>query len=287
MVLRIANHKISISIVFVAAVILAFAAGMYIETIAALLALGVHEFAHVFVGSRLGIAIYEIEILPFGGRIKSSLSDASDEKEMLAVLAGPLANFAVVGFIFFLSTLKLLPSNIAWQFTHYQLMLGIFNMLPALPLDGGRLFALWLRQRVSYTSSVRIASYTGKILAYSMLFVALIGLAFKRVYLSFILAGFFLLQQASKEEKEAPFVFMKYLARKKEKLLKNQDLPGEVLVVDQEATAKKVLYSFCPHKYFIVYILDENMKITKFFTETEIFDKIIEKGLDFKMKDLI
>ena len=64
MVLRIANHKISISIVFVAAVILAFAAGMYIETIAALLALGVHEFAHVFVGSRLGIAIYEIEILP-------------------------------------------------------------------------------------------------------------------------------------------------------------------------------------------------------------------------------
>ena len=60
-------------------------------------------------------------------------------------------------------------------------MLGIFNMLPALPLDGGRIFALWLRQRVGYTSSVRIASQTGKILAFLMLLFALLGLFYKRV----------------------------------------------------------------------------------------------------------
>lgn len=287
MVLRISNYKISISFFFVAVVLLAFAAGMYIETVAALFALGVHEFAHVFVGNKLGIVIHEIEILPFGGRIKSSLGDVSEEKEMLTVLAGPLANFAVVGFILMLSTLEFIPTKLAWQFTHYQLMLGIFNMLPALPLDGGRIFALWLRQRVSYTLSVRIASQTGKILAFSMLFIALLGFAFKKVYISFIVAGFFLLQQASKEEKNAHLIFMKHLAKKKEKLLTNQCLPGEIVVVDEETTAKKIMYLFLPKRYFIVYVLDKNMEIKKFLTETEIFDKIIEKGLDFKMKDLI
>lgn len=287
MVLRVCNYKINISLFFLTVVALAFAAGMYTETIAALFALGVHEFAHIFVGSRLGIVIHEIEILPFGGRIKSSLGDVSDENEILTLLAGPLANFAVVGFIIFISTFKFLPPRIAWQFIHYQLMLGIFNMLPALPLDGGRIFALWLRQRISYTSSVRIASHTGKILAYSMLLIAILGFVFKKVYFSFIISGFFLLQQASKEEKNAHLIFMKYLAKKKEKLLKNQYFPGEILVVDQETTAKKLLYLFLPTKYFIVYVLDKNMEIQKYLTETEIFDKIIEKGLDFKMKDLI
>jgi len=287
MILKAANYKINISFVFAIVVALAFAAGMHVEVIAAIFALGIHEFAHVFVGNKLGIAIYEIEILPFGGRIKSSLGDASDESEMLMVLAGPLANFAVVGLILFLSAIKVLPSNIASKYTHYQLMLGIFNMLPALPLDGGRLFALWLRQRMSYTSSVRIASYTGKILAYFMLCAALLGLAFKKVYISLVVAGFFLLHQASKEEKDAHLVFMNYLAKKKEKLLKNQYFPGEILIVNQEVAAKKLLYSFLPQKYFIVCVLNENMKLKKVLTETEIFDKIIEKGLDFKIKDLI
>jgi stage IV sporulation protein FB len=287
MVLKVSNFKISISFFFILAVALALAAGMYMEVAAALLALGVHEYAHVFVGNKLGLMIHEIEILPFGGRIKSSLDKATAEEEMLIVLAGPLGNFAAVGLILFLSNQKFIPPYIARHFTHYQLMLGIFNMFPALPLDGGRIFALWLRQRVGYTSSVRIASQTGKILAYLMLIFALLGLIYKRVFISFFIASFFLLQQASKEKKSAQLIFMKHLAGKKEKLYKNQYLPGELIVVNEDTTAKKILYLFDPQRYFIVYVLDENMEIKKYLTETEIFDKVIEKGLDLKMKDLI
>ena len=285
--LRISELRISISFFFVVAVALALLAGLYMEIMAALLALGVHEFAHVFVGRKLGLVIHEIEILPFGGRIRSTLEEASAEEELLTVLAGPLVNFAVVGLIVFLSSQKLVPAEIARQFTHYQLMLGIFNMLPALPLDGGRIFALWLSQRVGYTSSVRIASQTGKMLAYSMMFVALIGLFFKRVFISLFMASFFLLQQASKEEKKAQYTFMKHLTKKTEKLSKNKYLPGEIIVVGEDTPVKKILYLFAPQKYFIVYILDKNMEIKKYLTETEIFDKVIEKGLDLKMKDLI
>jgi stage IV sporulation protein FB len=57
--------------------------------------------------------------------------------------------------------------------------------------------------------------------------------------------------------------------------------------VGEDTPVKKILYLFAPQKYFIVYILDKNMEIKKYLTETEIFDKVIEKGLDLKMKDLI
>ena len=287
MVLRVSDYKISISLVFVILVVLAFAAGKHVETMAAILALGVHEFAHVFAGKKLGIAIDEIEILPFGGRIVSGLNDAPDEKEILMVLAGPLSNFAVAGLILFLSTLELMPQKLAGQLISYQLMIGVFNMLPAFPLDGGRIFALWLSKHMTFTSSVRIASHAGKILAYSLLLTAFIGIIFKKINFSLIITGFFLLQQASNEEKNAHLIFMNQLAKKKERLLKNQYFPGEIVVVDQETPVKKLLYLFLPKKYFIVYILDRNMKIQKSLTETEIFDKIIEKGLDFKMKDLL
>jgi len=287
MVLRVSNCKVSISSLFIAAIVLALAAGMHIEMLAALFALGVHEFAHVFAGSRLGIPIHEIEILPFGGRIISGISDVTDESEVIMVLAGPLANFAAAGFMLGLSYFAILPAKIAWQFINYQLMLGVFNMLPAFPLDGGRIFALWLSKHMTFTSSVRIASHAGKILAYSLLLTAFIGIIFKKINFSLIITGFFLLLQASKEEENAHLIFMNYLAKKKEKLLKNQYFPGEIVVVDQEATAKKILYLFLPKKYFIVYILDRNMEIRKTLTETEIFDIIMEKGLDFKMKELI
>ncbi|AEE91674.1 Peptidase M50 [Tepidanaerobacter acetatoxydans Re1] len=285
--LRVSNLRISISFFFIIIVVLAVLAGLYTEVLAALLALGIHEYAHIFVGCRLGIVIHEIEILPFGGRIRSSLDEATLEKEMLMVMAGPLANFTMAGLILFLLTQAFITPNTARQFIHYQLMLGMFNMLPALPLDGGRIFALWLRQRFAFTLSIRIASRAGKILAYSMLILALIGLAFKRLFLSFFVAGIFLLQQTSKEEKNAHFIFMKHLAGKKEKISKNKYMPGEIMVVNEDTPAKKILYSFAPQKYFVVYVLDENMKIKKSLTETEIFDKVVEKGLDLMMKDLI
>ncbi|WP_213973995.1 site-2 protease family protein [Tepidanaerobacter acetatoxydans] len=285
--LRVSNLRISISFFFITIVALAVLAGLYTEVLAALLALGIHEYAHIFVGCRLGIVIHEIEILPFGGRIRSSLDEATSEKEMLMVMAGPLANFTMVGLILFLLTQAFITPNTARQFIHYQLMLGMFNLLPALPLDGGRIFALWLRQRFAFTLSIRIASRAGKILAYSMLILALIGLAFKRLFLSFFVAGIFLLQQTSKEEKNAHLIFMKHLAGKKEKISKNKYMPGEIMVVNEDTPAKKILYSFAPQKYFVVYVLDENMKIKKSLTETEIFDKVVEKGLDLMMKDLI
>ncbi|MDD4569575.1 MAG: hypothetical protein PHE70_05565 [Tepidanaerobacteraceae bacterium] len=285
--LRISDIKLRINFFFIVIIAAALIAGLYREIIAALLALSVHECAHIFIGKELGLKIEELELSPFGGRIKVILDDTSSEAEMLTALAGPFANFVTVGVIIFLLKQKFISAELSEQLIHYQLMLGFFNIIPAFPLDGGRIFALWLRQHVSYTSSVRIASKMGKILAIVLLAIGILGLTFKRVFVSLFIASFFLFYQATMEEKNVVLIFMNQLIKKKQIILKKKYILGEFIIVVEDTPVKEILYLFSPQKYFVVLIMDENMSIKNYLTETEIFDKILEKGLELNMKDLI
>lgn len=139
---------------------------------------------------------------------------------------------------------------------------------------------------MSYTASVRIASQTGKILAFLLLLLAFLGLIYKRVLINFFIVSF-LFQQALKAEKNAQIVFMKHLSKKKEKLHKNTYLHGDLIITTENTPVKEILYLFDPQKYFIIYVLDKNMEIKRHLTETEIFDKVVTKGLNLELKDLI
>lgn len=285
--LRIYNIKLSINFIFIFIIVSAFVAGLYKEITAVLLALAVHEMAHIIVGRELGLDIEELELSPFGGRIKVAFDKAASEEEILTALAGPFANFVSVGLIAFLTKLSFVSSEFSKQLIHYQLMLGFFNIIPAYPLDGGRIFSLWLRRHISHNSSVRITAKTSKILAIFFLIIAVWGITIGKIFMSLVFAGFFLFYQAIKIEKNVAFDFMKQLVMKKETVFKKKYISGDTIIVLEDTPVKDVLYLFSPQKYFIVVVMDKHMKIKKCITETEIFDKIIEKGLDLTIEDLI
>ncbi|AYO30970.1 MAG: stage sporulation protein [Thermoanaerobacteraceae bacterium] len=288
MTFKILEMDINIDFFFALIIFSSLFAGLWAQMIAALMALGFHEMGHVISARAMGIKVEKIDILPFGGRIKiANLDEAVPEVEMLTALAGPMANFAVSVFLLFLINQSVISPKTGNNFINYQLMIGLFNMLPALPLDGGRVFVLWLRQHMNFISAVRVAAGLSKALALVMFLAAVIGLFMSRFFINFIIAGFFLLIYASKEQKEAPLFFIKHIARKKEILFKKGFLPIEGLAAVEKTPVKQLLYEFMPHKYYFVYILDNGMKIKKYLTETEIFDKIIQEGLDIRLKDLI
>ncbi|MDI3480484.1 MAG: stage sporulation protein [Tepidanaerobacteraceae bacterium] len=289
MTVKIMEMEVKIDFFFILLILISLMAGLWYELIAAIMALGFHEIGHIAAAQSLGLRVDRIEILPFGGRIKIvNLDEATPEAEMLTVLAGPMVNFAVsIVLSYFLLNQGETILRTVKNFIHYQLIIGFFNMLPALPLDGGRVFVLWLRQYMNYISAIRIAAKITKILALVMFLFAAVGLSKGRFFFNFVIAGFFLWSYAFKEEKEAPLAFLKNIARKKEMLFKKGFLPLELLVAVESATAKQLLYKFDPHKYYIVCLLDRNMKIKNHLTETEIFDKIVQEGLDIRLRDLI
>jgi Zn-dependent protease/CBS domain-containing protein len=163
-----------------------------------------HELGHSWVARREGIEVDSITLWLFGGVSQLKGRFASPGAEFRVAAAGPLVSIGL-GVLFVLIALAGTPSAVdgvaAWL-GYINLVLAAFNLLPASPLDGGRVLhsVLW-RAKGDFAWATRVASEIGQGFAY--LFIAL-GIAmfifegsFSGAWLAFI--GWFLLQGARAE----------------------------------------------------------------------------------------
>jgi len=170
-----------------------------------------HEFGHALTAKKYGIKTLDIILLPIGGVARLERMPEDPKQELWVTLAGPAVN-VLIAFIIFL-ILFLTGSPIPLVNTDFftdsflanlmalNIILVVFNMLPAFPMDGGRVLRALLALRMEYAKSTKIASKIGKAMA--ILF-GIIGL-FSNPFLVFIAA--FVWFGANQEEK---MVRMKY-----------------------------------------------------------------------------
>ncbi|MFB6193929.1 MAG: site-2 protease family protein [Halobaculum sp.] len=136
-------------------------------------AVTLHELGHSWVALRYGIEIESITLWILGGlaSLKSVPREAS--REFWIAVAGPIVSLglAAVGWV----VVQLLPGSsnvirfLAGWFALTNLTLAVFNMLPAFPMDGGRVLRAVLARNRSYPTATRIASRVG--VAFAVLFV--------------------------------------------------------------------------------------------------------------------
>ena len=169
-----------------------------------LASIALHELGHSWVARREGIEVDSITLWLFGGVSQLNGRFKSPGVEFRVAAAGPLVSI-VLGVLFVVIAIAGAPSEVdgvaAWL-GYINLLLAAFNLLPAAPLDGGRVLhsILW-RAKGDFAWATRVASEVGQGFAY--LFIAL-GLAmfifegaFSGAWLAFI--GWFLLQGARAE----------------------------------------------------------------------------------------
>jgi Zn-dependent protease/predicted transcriptional regulator len=176
----------------------------FVASLLFLASIALHELGHSWVARREGIEVDSITLWLFGGVSQLKGRFASPGAEFRVAVAGPLVSI-VLGVLFVLIAVAGAPSEVdgvaAWL-GYINLLLAAFNLLPAAPLDGGRVLhsVLW-RAKGDFAWATRIASEVGQGFAY--LFIAL-GIAmfifegsFSGAWLAFI--GWFLLQGARAE----------------------------------------------------------------------------------------
>jgi Zn-dependent protease/CBS domain-containing protein len=164
-----------------------------------------HELSHSLVARRFGVKVSGITLWLFGGVSQLEGEPGSAGAEALIAGVGPLTSFVVAGIAFAIAwvTSNDLASGLFSYLLFVNAALAIFNLVPAFPLDGGRLLSsiLWWRSG-SRQRAVHNAVQVGRVFAYLMIAggVALFffGQGVSGIWLAFI--GWFLLSAGSQEE---------------------------------------------------------------------------------------
>jgi len=157
-------------------------AGLYVVLLAFASVIA-HELGHALVARKLGVGVSGIDLHFFGGVAKLTSQPHSANDEALIAAAGPAVSFVLAGLGFLLYAATGL-NGFALVGT-VNLVIGLFNLLPALPMDGGRIFRALLSKRIGFQRSTHIAISVSRVVAIAF---AVIGLAFMQVQL-ILLAG--------------------------------------------------------------------------------------------------
>ncbi|NMA14211.1 MAG: peptidase M50, partial [Clostridia bacterium] len=130
-----------------------------------------HEAGHVVVARYFQLPVERIELFPFGGvAYIQSYKKYSLINETLVALAGPLTNLFAAGLIWLANATFTMP--LPWLEFGYQvtLVMAACNLIPVLPLDGGRIMRAYLAQRFGFLPATRLTAGAGQLLAGALFF---------------------------------------------------------------------------------------------------------------------
>lgn len=238
----------------------------------------IHELAHLWMGHRLGIAFSGISLLPFGvcAKLKDPIIQ-SPGKEILISLAGPLASVGL-GFVF-----RWLLIPFPSELLHYAMVasfsLGFLNLLPCLPLDGGRVFRALLTLGSDAISAWQTVARISRFLVTALLGTSIYLLLTSSFQFSLLLIGVFLLGNLVSEEGRITHQALRELLYYKEKPAQDTFTCTSLLSAYRDFPARKFLRKLSYHKYYAVQVLDENQRPIKTLTESQILDALLTKGI--------
>lgn len=171
-----------------------------------------HEFGHSFAALHYGVPVKQIVLSPIGGMAQLQRMPDKPVQEFVISLAGPAVNFVIaVLMALFIPILGLSAADFMTALTgtagltitavfayvfFYNIFLALFNLIPAFPLDGGRVFRSLLAMKLDYRQATNIAATVGKAIAVMM---GLYGLMNGGIFMVFI--AMFIFTAAGQEAK--------------------------------------------------------------------------------------
>ena len=143
-----------------------------------------HEFGHIIMARRFGIETPDVILLPIGGVARMPRMPQKPAQELAVAIAGPMVNVAIA-FLLFLVLGTIQPDDLTRiedprvsflaRLAAANVFLVIFNMIPAFPMDGGRVLHAVLAMKLGGARATQIAAAIGQALAFALGFLGLFG----------------------------------------------------------------------------------------------------------------
>ncbi|UUZ84406.1 M50 family metallopeptidase [Paenibacillus sp. P26] len=243
-------------------VLLSALTGYFVEIITLFGIVLIHELGHVAATQSLGWKAREVQLLPFGGvAVVEERPGVPAWQELTVALAGPLQNVWMMGIGTLMTSWGWSPPVWGAYFVQANLIIALFNLLPVLPLDGGKvlqiLTGLWLpyQQTIRLTAWVSLA-FSGLIVMFSALH---LGSEHGGIQLNWLMIGLFLLYSNWHELKGVPYRFVRFLVSRpvREHRLTAKGAVASPIVVRGRNKVTDAVRLFMRDRYHLVYVLDE------------------------------
>ena len=144
-----------------------------------------HEFGHIFMARRYGIKTPDVTLLPIGGVAALERMPEKPGQEIMVALAGPAVNLVIAALLLIplggqidlqnITSMQHAPIDLLSQVAFANIALFIFNLIPAFPMDGGRVLRAALAFNMDYARATRVAANIGQGLAILIGVLGLLG----------------------------------------------------------------------------------------------------------------
>ena len=253
---------------------MSIAGGGGAHALSLMLALLFHEGCHALAAHALGIRVLEIELLPFGGAARLEDLWGLRPGQLIAVaLAGPFGSMLLLFAALLLPSVLWLSDEFVRAFASANLTILLLNLLPALPLDGGRVLCGLLSRKLGGARAAKIGIVMGRLLA--------VGLAGYTIWCFFsvghfepapLLCAVFLIASARRERMAAGSAALLSMMDRQGEMASEEALPLRWLAASEGTKLRALLLKLQPRALYRVAVYDQNMRLRGVLDEAAIVD---------------
>lgn len=235
-----------------------------------------HEIFHILIARYYGCKFNNIEIHIFGTKAEIiNFEELEDYKKIIIYLSGPILNLA--------AALILASLNIDKYFITESISinigLAIFNMLPAYPLDGARIYEILLSRKILYKKAQKILSTISYMIVLIFVFLFIVSTTFlHKTNVSILLAALIILIMTYNESKSAMYILMGNLIKKRNIFNRNKYIENKNISLHYKLGLVNALSIIDKNKFNMFYVLNDDMKLLYILYEDELVEALKKYG---------
>lgn len=236
--------------------------GHFLELIVLFSIVFIHELGHLTAALLFGVRIRSVQMLPFGGVVEmEDHGQLTAWKDMIIAIAGPFQNVLMILAALLCRELSTSDGALMNYVIYGNAMIALFNLLPVLPLDGGKIVqaaaSLFFpyHQTLLWSSRLSLAGSAGVV--FFSIWPLFQGEG--RIQLNLLLIGIFLLYSNWIDYRHVPYRFTRFLMTRERRYegLQRSGAFAQPIIADPTKHLDSILRLFKREKYHVIYVMNK------------------------------
>lgn len=287
MKIRIRRTDIHISVFFIAAIPLTVVSGSYIQYIFAYTSIIAHELAHIAAAASFGCRIVSLKILPVGLSADIDTGNCSRREKTIIYSSGPIISFFLSAAAYLAYILLSEDQQYLYTISLINLYLAIFNLIPAIPLDGGRILQEMLNDSMGLIKAGKYIRLMALLLSVVVTAAGVYQIMVGNMNFSLFIIGLYFIIFFISRKMEASLMNIKQLLYRRQRLLNKGIYQARDLAVLKSMRLSAVVKALDYDRFHFIYLLDDDLRLLRIITENEIIQFMLVHPGDMTIDELV